>query len=70
MEQAVILDGVRTAFGTFGGTIKDIGTTELGVITAKAALERAGISPNDISESIYGNVVPSEKNSIFSPPVM
>jgi len=65
MEQAVILDGVRTAFGTFGGTIKDIGTTELGVITAKAALERAGISPNDISESIYGNVVPSEKNSIY-----
>jgi acetyl-CoA C-acetyltransferase len=65
MEQAVILDGVRTAFGTFGGTIKDISATELGVITAKKAMEKAGINPSEISESIYGNVVPSEKNAIY-----
>ncbi len=65
MEQAVILDGVRTAFGTFGGTIKDISATELGVITAKKAMEKAGVSPSEISESIYGNVVPSEKNAIY-----
>ncbi len=65
MEQAVILDGVRTAFGTFGGTIKDISATELGVITAKKAMEKAGVNPSEISESIYGNVVPSEKNAIY-----
>ncbi|NBU98674.1 MAG: acetyl-CoA C-acetyltransferase [Spirochaetia bacterium] len=65
MEQAVILDGVRTAFGTFGGTIKDISATELGVITAKKAMEKVGINPSEISESIYGNVIPSEKNAIY-----
>ena len=65
MERAVLLDGVRTAFGTFGGTIKDISGTELGVLTAKAAMERSGVSANEISESIYGNVVPSEKNAIY-----
>lgn len=65
MEKAVILDGTRTAFGSFGGTIKDISSTELGVITAKAAMDKAGVSPNEITESIFGNVVPSEKTSIY-----
>jgi acetyl-CoA acetyltransferase family protein len=65
MEKAVLLDGARTAFGNFGGSIKDIGATELGVITAKEAMVRAGVSPEEISESIYGNVVPSEKNAIY-----
>lgn len=65
MERAVILDGARTAFGNFGGTLKDITSTDLGVFTAKVAMEKAGVSPGEITESIYGNVVPSEKTSIY-----
>ncbi|MCB1142553.1 MAG: acetyl-CoA C-acetyltransferase [Leptospiraceae bacterium] len=65
MEKAVILDGVRTAFGNFGGSLKDIGATDLAVQTAKEAIQRAGVKADDISESIYGNVVPSEKNAIY-----
>jgi acetyl-CoA acetyltransferase family protein len=65
MEQAVILDGARTAFGNFGGTLKDIGSTDLAVHASKAAIERAGINLNEIGETILGNVVPSEKNAIY-----
>ncbi|MDX1959426.1 MAG: acetyl-CoA C-acetyltransferase [Leptospiraceae bacterium] len=65
MERAVILDGARTAFGSFGGTLKDINATELGVIASKAALEKSNIDPKEIGEIISGNVVPSEKTSCY-----
>jgi len=65
MEQAVILDGARTAFGNFGGSLKDIGSTELSVHASKSAIEKSKINPKDIEETIIGNVVPSEKNSIY-----
>lgn len=65
MEQAVILDGARTAFGNFGGTLKDIGSTELSVQASKAAIEKADVKASEIEETIIGNVVPSEKNSIY-----
>ena len=65
MEEAVIIDGARSAFGSFGGTLKDFGATEMGVEVAKAAIARAGINAGDIGESIFGNVVPSGKDSIY-----
>jgi acetyl-CoA C-acetyltransferase len=65
MEKAVIIDGARTPFGSFGGTLKDIGSTELGVIVSKSAMEKSKVSTKDIGEVIFGNVVPSEKNSIY-----
>ena len=52
MEQAVIIDGARTAFGSFGGALKDIGATELGVEVAKAAIARSGVDVKSIGESI------------------
>jgi acetyl-CoA acetyltransferase family protein len=65
MEQAVIIDGARTAFGSFGGTLKDLGATEMGVLVSKAALEKSGIAASEIGESIFGNVVPSGKDAIY-----
>lgn len=65
MQEAVILDGARTAFGNFGGTLKDIGATELSVHASKKALEKSEVQPNQVEETIIGNVVPSEKNSIY-----
>lgn len=65
MEQAVILDGARTGFGSFGGSLKDFGATEMGVEVAKAAIKKSGVDPKEISESIFGNVVPSGKDSIY-----
>ncbi|MCE9501003.1 MAG: acetyl-CoA C-acetyltransferase [Leptospira sp.] len=65
MEQAVIIDGARTAFGSFGGALKDIGATELGVEVAKAAIARSGVDVKSIGESIFGNVVPTGKDAIY-----
>ncbi|WCL50246.1 acetyl-CoA C-acetyltransferase [Leptospira sp. GIMC2001] len=65
MEKIYILDGARTAFGTFGGTIKDISAIDLGVIAGNEAMKKSGVDPKDIEESIWGNVVPSSKDAIY-----
>lgn len=56
----VILDGVRTPFGKFGGGLKDYSSSELAVITAKEAIRKIGLDPEEIEESIYGNVIQDE----------
>jgi acetyl-CoA acetyltransferase family protein len=65
MEKIFILDGARTAFGSFGGTIKDLSAIDLGVLAGKEAIERSSVKPEDIEESIWGNVVPSSKDAIY-----
>ena len=44
----VILAGVRTAFGTMGGALKGLNAQELAIPTAKAALQRAGVAPDEV----------------------
>ncbi|WP_000390635.1 acetyl-CoA C-acyltransferase, partial [Leptospira interrogans] len=65
MEEAVILDGIRTPFGNFGGTLKDLSAVDLGVLVSKTILERTGVSPEAIGESIFGNVIPTGKEAIY-----
>lgn len=65
MENAVIIDGVRTGFGSFGGSLKDISPVNLGVEVSKAALERANTKAEDVEEIIFGNVVPAGKDAIY-----
>ncbi len=57
MKDAVILSGARTPVGKFMGGLADFSAIDLGVIAARAALERAGIDPQLVNEVIYGNVV-------------
>ncbi|CEP66670.1 Thiolase [Moorella glycerini] len=57
MDNVVILSAVRTAIGSFGGTLKDIPAVELGAIVIKEALHRAGIEPGQVDEVILGNVL-------------
>ncbi|MEA2102058.1 MAG: acetyl-CoA C-acetyltransferase [Thermodesulfobacteriota bacterium] len=58
MKEAVIVSAVRTPIGTFGGSLKDIGATELGAIAIKEALQRAGIEKTKVDEVIMGIVLP------------
>lgn len=53
-ESIVIVDGARTPVGSFGGALKDVPAHELGAIAAKAALDRAGVSGEDIDEVVFG----------------
>jgi len=57
MRKVVIASAVRTAIGSFGGSLKDISAVKLGETAATKALSRAGISPESIDETIIGNVL-------------
>ncbi len=61
----VLLEGVRTGFGTFGGSLKDLSATDLGVIAAKGALDRAKVDPAWIDHTVIGNVVPSSSDAVY-----
>ncbi|MDP7414340.1 MAG: acetyl-CoA C-acetyltransferase [SAR202 cluster bacterium] len=57
MHDAVIVSGVRTPVGRFGGSFKDVSAPDLGAVAIKAALERAGISPDMVGEVVLGNAL-------------
>ena len=64
-RDVVILSGVRTAFGTLSGALASLSATDLAIPTATAALERAGVSPNDVDHVIYGNVLQTANDAIY-----
>lgn len=55
--EVVIVSAVRTAIGSFNGSLKDVSAPELGAIAIKGALEKAGIKPEQVDEVILGNVL-------------
>src|SRR5205807_8260340 len=57
MKDIVIFDGARTAFGTYGGALRDTSATDLGVVAAKAALERSRVDPQRIDHVMCGSVL-------------
>jgi acetyl-CoA C-acetyltransferase len=58
LPRSVVLSGpVRTAIGTFGGSLKDIAAPDLGAAAIGAAVGRAGLEPDDIGTVVMGNVV-------------
>lgn len=56
-QEIVIVSAVRTAVGSFQGSLKDVPATTLGSIVIKEALKRAGVKPDQVSEVIMGNVL-------------
>ena len=52
-----IVSAARTAIGTYGGTLKDVHSSELGAAAAKGAIERAGIDVKEIDETLFGQVL-------------
>jgi acetyl-CoA acyltransferase 2 len=63
--QIVFLGARRTAFGTFGGALKDLSATELAVHAAKAAIAQAGAPPDDFDHVVFGNCVQSSADAIY-----
>ncbi|MBN1380949.1 MAG: thiolase family protein [Deltaproteobacteria bacterium] len=53
-DDIVIVSGVRTPFSKFGGALKEIHSTDLGVIVIKESLQRAGLNGEDLDELYYG----------------
>ncbi|MYL50753.1 acetyl-CoA C-acyltransferase [Halobacillus litoralis] len=65
MKPVYIIEGARTPFGTFGGALKDVDPTDLGVTASKEALKRSGISAEHIDLTIMGNVIHSSQNAPY-----
>ncbi|MBX0358242.1 acetyl-CoA C-acetyltransferase [Halobacillus sp. Nhm2S1] len=65
MKPVYIVEGARTPFGTFGGSLKDVDPTDLGVTASKEALKRSGISAEHIDLTIMGNVIHSSQNAPY-----
>lgn len=57
MEEVVILSGVRTPIGSFGGSLSSLTGPQLGSIAIRAAVERAGLAPGDVDEVLFGQVL-------------
>ena len=55
MNNVYILSAVRTPIGKFGGSLASLSAVDMGVVAAKAALERAGVQPEQVEETIFGN---------------
>lgn len=56
-KEIVIVSAVRTAIGSFQGTLAGVSATKLGAVVLEAALERAGVSKDSVDEVIMGNVL-------------
>jgi acetyl-CoA C-acetyltransferase len=57
MKKVVIISAVRTPMGSFGGALKSLTATQLGAIAIKAALEKAGVSPDKVQDVLMGCVL-------------
>ncbi len=64
-REVVILSGVRTAIGDYGGSLKDIPPTDLAARVVKEAVSRAAIDPAMIGQCVFGNVIHTEPKDMY-----
>ena len=64
-REVVFLSGKRTPFGTFGGSLKGFTATDLGVLSADAALEAAAVEPADVGHVFFGNALQTSADAIY-----
>ena len=60
-----IVSGARTPFGRYCGKLKEFSAQELGAIAAKAAIERAGIKPNEFEHVVFGNAQQTTGDALY-----
>jgi len=60
-----IVAGARTGFGSFGGTLKDFSATDLAVIAARGAIERARVEPVFVDQVVVGNALQTSADAIY-----
>ena len=64
-SEVVVLSGVRTAIGDFGGALKDKPPTELGAAVVREAVKRAGIQPGDVEHVVFGGVIHTDVHDMY-----
>jgi acetyl-CoA C-acetyltransferase len=64
-RSVVILSGVRTAIGSYGGSLKDIPPSELGARVVREAVSRAKVDPAEIGQCVIGSVIHTEAKDMY-----
>ena len=65
MRDVVVVSAVRTAIGTFGGSLKDVPPIELGATVVREALSRAQVNGADVGHVVFGHVVNTEPKDMY-----
>jgi acetyl-CoA C-acetyltransferase len=64
-REVVVVSGVRTAIGDFGGGLKDFSPTELGAMTVREVLARGNVGGDEVGHVVFGNVVHTEPKDMY-----
>jgi acetyl-CoA C-acetyltransferase len=64
-REVVVLSGVRTAIGDFGGGLKDLSPTELAGRVVREAVSRSKVAPEEIGHVVFGNVIHTEPKDMY-----
>jgi acetyl-CoA C-acetyltransferase len=64
-REVVVVSGVRTAIGDFGGSLKDFAPTDLGARVVREALSRASVSGDEVGHVVFGNVIHTEPKDMY-----
>jgi acetyl-CoA C-acetyltransferase len=64
-REVVILSGVRTAIGDYGGSLKDTPATEMAALVVRESVKRAGIDPDEVGHLVFGNVIHGEARDMY-----
>ncbi|HVR53757.1 MAG TPA: beta-ketothiolase BktB [Pseudorhodoferax sp.] len=64
-REVVVVSGVRTAIGTFGGSLKDVPPTQLGALVVREALSRAKVLGKEVGHVVFGHVVNTEPRDMY-----
>jgi acetyl-CoA C-acetyltransferase len=64
-REVVVLSGVRTAIGGYGGSLKDIPPSELAARCVREAVSRAGIEPTEVGHVVFGNIIHTDSHDHY-----
>jgi acetyl-CoA C-acetyltransferase len=64
-RDVVVLSGVRTAVGKYGGSLKDMPPADLGAMVVREAVARSGVEPSEVGHTVFGNVIHTETRDMY-----
>src|SRR2546423_11647107 len=64
-KDVVFLSGVRTGFGAFGGSLKDLSAIDLGATASRYAIQRSGAPVSDFGHTVFGNALQTSADAIY-----
>jgi acetyl-CoA C-acetyltransferase len=64
-REVVVLSGVRTAIGRYGGSLKDHAPTELAAAVVREAVKRAAVEPGEVGHVVFGNVIHTDVHDMY-----